>query len=70
MEASKVARCVPDKEEAQLSVSASTSIRRAYEEHTKTKVEKKDGKPADVFLTDFCSHNIERRRVIISSSER
>lgn len=30
----------------------------------------REEKPADVFLTDFCSHNIESRRVIVSSSER
>lgn len=30
----------------------------------------KQEKSADVFLTDFCSHNIESRRVIVSSSER
>lgn len=37
---------------------------------TKKKKTNREEKPADVFLTDFCSHNIESRRVIVSSSER
>lgn len=36
----------------------------------KKKKTNREEKPADVFLTDFCSHNIESRRVIVSSSER
>lgn len=36
---------------------------------TKKKTNREEN-PADVFLTDFCSHNIESRRVIVSSSER
>lgn len=36
----------------------------------KKKKANREEKPADVFLTDFCSHNIESRRVIVSSSER
>lgn len=48
---------------------------KAKKKRTKTKKKKKtktnrEEKPADVFLTDFCSHNIESRRVIVSSSER
>lgn len=40
------------------------------EEEEKKKKTNREEKPADVFLTDFCSHNIESRRVIVSSSER
>lgn len=45
-------------------------MKKRKEKKKKRKKTNREEKPADVFLTDFCSHNIESRRVIVSSSER